>query len=420
MNLGTTYYWRVDEVNNAETVPVSTGDVWTFATAKYLVVDDFEGYTDVDGNRIYQIWKDGEANKTGSVVGHAAAPFAEQTIIHSGKQSMPLSYQNTGVATAEAQFALTQNWTTSGVKSLSLWFYGDPNNGGQLYLKINNTKIAYNGPATNLKKPQWQVWNVDLSTVAGDLSKVTMLTIGIEGAGTSGILYVDDIRLYPKSPVYITPVQPDPAGLVAYYPFDGNLKDSSGKGNNGTMVREPTWVTGKIGQAMSFDGLRDFVEVPDSASLDIADALTMAAWVNPRSTGDHRWLLAKAMWGAAETYGLGITNTGRIECGVSINNAWTYRQSTETIGNGTWSHIVGQYSPPFIRVFINGKLSEEWNVGTSKINTNNHNLLIGKQTQNQFYGGSADEVRIYNRALSPEEILGLAGETAPVAKPFDP
>jgi hypothetical protein len=419
LDLDATYYWRVDEVNEAQAVPVWQGDVWTFATAKYVIVDDFESYTDADGNRIYQIWKDGEANKTGAVVGHAQSPFAEQTTVHSGKQSLPLSYQNTGVTTAEAQYALSQNWTTSGIKSLSLYFYGDPNSSGQLYLKINNTKVPYNGPATNIKKAEWQVWNVDLSTVAGDLSKVTMLTIGIEGTGASGILYLDDIRLYPRSPVYLTPVQPDKAGLVAYYAFDGNVKDSSGKGNDGTVVREPKWVTGKVGQAMDFDGMRDFVEVPDSASLDIADAITMAAWVNPRSTNDHRWLIAKSAWGAAETYGLGITNAGAIECGVSINNAWTYRQTTQTISDGTWSHIVGQYSPPFIRVFINGKLSQEWNVGTSKINTNSHNLLIGKQTGNQFYGGSADDLRLYNRALSPEEILGLAGETAPVAKPFD-
>jgi len=418
LDMETTYYWRVDEVNEAELDQVWQGDVWTFSTPKYVVVDDFESYNDDDGNRIYQVWRDGEANGTGSLVGHLDSPFAEQVIVRSGKQSMPLFYNNTGVATAEAEYALSQNWTTSGIQSLSLYVYGDPNNTGQLYLKINDTKIAYDHPA-DVKKPEWQVWNIDLSAVAGNLSKVTMLTIGMEGAGASGVLYIDDIRLYPKTPTLIVPVQPGTAGLVACYPFDGNVKDSSGKGNDGTLVREPKWVPGKIGQAMDFDGMRDFVEVPDSASLDIADAITMAAWLNPRSTGDHRWVVAKSAWGATETYGLGVTNAGSIECGVSINNAWTYRQTTATISNGTWTHVVGQYSPPFMRVFINGRLSQEWNVGTSKINTNNHNLFIGKQTGNQFYGGSIDDLRFYNRALSPEEILGLAGETAPVAKPFE-
>ncbi len=422
--LGQTYYWKVNEVNDAMKPAVWAGDVCSFSTAAALVVDDMESYNDAadKGTRIYETWADGFGTKTnGSQVGYDKASFAEQEIVHGGKQSMPLRYNNSTASSSEATrtFSSPQDWTLFGVKSLSLWFYGDPNGSGKLYLRINNTKVAYDGPAANITKPQWQVWNVDLSAVAGTLSKVTTLVIGVEGAGTSGILYIDDIRLYPKTPQFIVPVQPDKAGLIAYYPFDGNVKDSSGKGNDGTLVREPKWVPGKTGQAMDLDGMRDFVEVPDSASLDIADAITMAAWLNPRSTGDHRWVLAKSAWGATETYGLGVTNAGGIECGVSINNAWTFRQTAATIGNGTWSHVVGQYSPPFIRVFINGKLSQEWNVGTSKINTNSHNLFIGKQTGNQFYGGSIDDLRFYNRALSPEEILGLAGETAPAAKPFE-
>ncbi len=67
------------------------------------------------------------------------------------------------------------------------------------------------------------------------MSKVTSLTIGIEGAGSKGILYVDDIRLYPLTPQYITPVDPGKANLVALWALDGDAKDSSGKGNNGTV-----------------------------------------------------------------------------------------------------------------------------------------------------------------------------------------
>jgi hypothetical protein len=86
----TTYYWRVDET----VVPaaVKAGPVWSFTT--HLPIDDFESYTDDEGSRIYETWVDGMTNSTGSIVGYMTAPFAEQTIVHSGKQSMPLDYNN--------------------------------------------------------------------------------------------------------------------------------------------------------------------------------------------------------------------------------------------------------------------------------------------------------------------------------------
>ena len=90
LNFGTTYYWRVDEVNTV-TYP---GDVWSFTTQEFAVVDDFESYTDEEGQRIYQTWIDGETNKTGSQVGYLQSPFAEQTVVHGGKQSMPMEYNN--------------------------------------------------------------------------------------------------------------------------------------------------------------------------------------------------------------------------------------------------------------------------------------------------------------------------------------
>ncbi|UCD51310.1 MAG: discoidin domain-containing protein, partial [Phycisphaerales bacterium] len=101
LNLETTYYWRIDEVNEAEAISLWEGDVWSFETQQFLVVDDFESYDDED-NRIYDTWLDGWVNETGSTVGHFEAPFAEQTIVNSGSQSMPLFYDNTSTATSEA------------------------------------------------------------------------------------------------------------------------------------------------------------------------------------------------------------------------------------------------------------------------------------------------------------------------------
>ena len=137
---GGPYYWRIDEYNTDGTV--STGKVWSFTIADYLIVDDFEDYTDDVGSRIFQTWLDGwgynepapgyPGNGTGSAVGYLDAPYAETSIFHGGSQAMPFWYDNTG-ATGKArysetvrEFATAQDWTRDGVKSLTLWFRGLP------------------------------------------------------------------------------------------------------------------------------------------------------------------------------------------------------------------------------------------------------------------------------------------------------
>jgi hypothetical protein len=198
MDLASTYYWRVDEVNGTSAY---AGDVWSFTTRTFLVVEDFESYTDEEGSRVYEFWIDGITDgKSGSTVGYMEAPFAEKTIVHGGAQSMPMAYDNTKMATSEATltFDTAQNWTASGVKSLSLFFRGAAENTGtgKLYVKINGAKVAYSGDAADINKPLWAAWNIDLSKVTGNLSKVTSLTVGVEGAGSMGTIYIDDIGLY--------------------------------------------------------------------------------------------------------------------------------------------------------------------------------------------------------------------------------
>ncbi len=129
----TTYYWRIDEVNNVNTDSPWVGPVWSFTTANFLIVDDFESYNDLDpedpeSNRIFNVWLDGYGIPTnGSIVGYDNPPFAEQTIVHSGNQSMPLYYDNS-VGYSEATLTLTypRDWTENGVNTLSIWLRGNP------------------------------------------------------------------------------------------------------------------------------------------------------------------------------------------------------------------------------------------------------------------------------------------------------
>ena len=197
LDLETTYYWKVAEVNEAEAISTWAGWVWSFTTESFIVVDDFESYNDED-NVIYETWIDGWTNGTGSTVGYLTEPFAETSIVHGGRQSMPLAYDNTETSTSQADLALAepQDWTRSGVGTLTLYFQGDADNStGQLYAEINGTRADYAGDATALTATEWQQWDIDLAALGANLTNVTTLSIGIEGGGT-GMLYIDDIRLY--------------------------------------------------------------------------------------------------------------------------------------------------------------------------------------------------------------------------------
>jgi hypothetical protein len=234
LSFGASYYWRVDEVNNAGIPSVYEGPVWSFTTREYEVVDDFESYTDDEGNRIYEAWPDGYGSTiNGSQVGYAQAPFAEQALVHGGRQSMPLSYNNTGgfsLSEAERTFDAPQDWTRGGITTLAVYFRGDPNNTtGNLYLKINGVKVAYDGDTAALKAATWAQWNVALASVSTNLKKVTRLALGVDGGGR-GILYVDDIRLLPAA----NPAAPaitiavGPADSVQATGSDGTIQSING------------------------------------------------------------------------------------------------------------------------------------------------------------------------------------------------
>ncbi|MHC4174324.1 MAG: discoidin domain-containing protein, partial [Planctomycetota bacterium] len=205
LDLGKTYYWRVDEANDAETPAMWQGDLWNFSAQEYFAVDDFESYndldtTDPDSNRIFNVWIDGyEVPTNGCLVGYDQPPFTEQSNVHSGKQAMPFFFSNTGgAANSEAELTLSpaQNWTVAGAATLVLYFHGTEGNTGQLYVKVNGSKVVYGGDAGDIAKPEWNQWSIDLASLSVNLQNVTKLAIGVDGNGASGTLLFDDIRLY--------------------------------------------------------------------------------------------------------------------------------------------------------------------------------------------------------------------------------
>jgi hypothetical protein len=210
----TSYYWRVDEVEAGGAT--KKGMVWSFTTANFLVVDDFESYNDLEPddpatNRIFNVWSDGYLDQTnGSLVGYPTPPFAEQAIVHSGNQSMPFEYDNSA-GKSEATLTLTyqRDWTEKGVNKLTIWFRGSAaNDTEQMYVVLNNSALVNHDNLDAAQMGLWTEWNIDLTRFADqgvNLANVNSITLGVGNrsnpvAGGAGMLYVDDIRLYPPAP----------------------------------------------------------------------------------------------------------------------------------------------------------------------------------------------------------------------------
>jgi hypothetical protein len=208
LDLGSMYYWRVDEVNNLEAVQTWRGDVWSFTTQDYLVVDDFESYNNIPegqggSNLVYITWEDGYANPAanGSTMGYVSGASTETDIVYGGNQSAPMFYDNTSASLSEVtvdpgKLPIGRNWSKGSPQTLVLWIYGDLGNtgNGQLYVKVGNSKFPYDSDIT---RPWWNPIIIDLIGV--NLNNVSSLTIGLErtgGAGGSGMILLDEIILY--------------------------------------------------------------------------------------------------------------------------------------------------------------------------------------------------------------------------------
>ncbi|MBC8470859.1 MAG: hypothetical protein H8D56_15410 [Planctomycetes bacterium] len=212
LEMATTYYWRIDEVNSTNAGSPWTGEVWSFTTAAYPVIDDMENYNDIDpaeaqSNNIFYAWVDGfdSPATNGALVGNEFPPYAEQNIVHGGKQSMPYFYDN-AVGNSEATLTLTspRDWTGNGMTKLTIYFKGDPANAPeQMYVALNGTAVVNNDNPDAATVAIWTEWTIDLQAFFDqgvDLTNVDSITIGFGDkanpqAGGSGTVLFDDVIL---------------------------------------------------------------------------------------------------------------------------------------------------------------------------------------------------------------------------------
>jgi hypothetical protein len=209
-------------------------------------------------------------------------------------------------------------------------------------------------------------------------------------------------------------------GLIIHYAMDENggttLVDSAPPANTGTIYGAPTWVPGVHDHALYFHGASDYVRSPDDYCLDVQSALTIALWVKPEQLATQD-MVKKAVKDTVDGYEITLaTGSGspspnkvffRLNDATSGN---TYRVASTTnypTDGNTWIHVAGTYDGTTMRIYYNGALQGSV-AGPPAINTNNEPLRVGQNDASRFFKGAMDDVRVYNRALSGEEIAGLA------------
>jgi hypothetical protein len=244
-------------------------------------------------------------------------------------------------------------------------------------------------------------------------------------AGFKGTL--DEVRVYNRAlsdvdiqQLYSVNTPTDiTTGLVAYYPLNGNGSDFSGNGYNGTVYSaSPTSDRlGNTSGALRFDGNADLVGIP-SASINNLTSGTIAAWIKLNDNTDET-ITAKQRdsvnsW-ALFTVGYIPHTTGGVPGKLYFhprNNVPTgVASSASIIPTGVWRHVAVTFSSTSVRIYINGALdsskSGDYSVGSNLTTTNTIGGWIAQPNPPHWFNGMIDDVRIYNRALTDAEILGL-------------
>ncbi len=204
-----TFYWRVDEIRGDNSVV--KGPVWSFTT--YVQIDDFEKYTDDEGNRIYETWIDGWANGTsGSQVGYTDPPFAEQKIVHGGTQSMPFNFNNVDApyySECEMGFPGAADGRMYDINTMVIFIRGRLGNSPAPFyvgLKDAHGQIGIiPHPDPNIvalsKWTEWDIFMPQFMMTGVDLTAVQKVFFGVgdrmnpsPAPGTAGLIFVDDIH----------------------------------------------------------------------------------------------------------------------------------------------------------------------------------------------------------------------------------
>ncbi len=374
LQLNQTYYWRVDEVNNAEAYPVWQSPVRSFTTTQSVSVDNFEDYGNTEEDYIWSVWKDGvdvSANG-GSVIGKDIvtsgnnSPGLSTDIHHGGTYALPVSFDNTGASSISQVTAQsvdlpigTANWSIGSPTTLTIWFYGDPNTvvtDDQLYCTIGGKTATYGGSIDALKRPLWYQWDIDLASLGADLSNIPSITIGVkkvDATGGKGLMYIDDIQLTgiaAKAPAEQYWIEAESGSVTAPYQILSDLAGASGgqyvgvpEGTSNSTSASPdpnatdtltVTVTGGVYQidyrmynagATSYTSDSSWIQIPDAIAVKtVTDANVTLTPAGSIATG---WVNTNNM--ASGAYWHVVTVISGLNGNQAVN--WTLSAGTHTI-----------------------------------------------------------------------------------------
>jgi hypothetical protein len=207
-----------------------------------------------------------------------------------------------------------------------------------------------------------------------------------------------------------------PSPLVGHWTFDDGAGtvalDSSGYGNDGILMGDPQWAAGIIGGALDFDGVDDYVDCSNNTIFSITDAFSLSVWINWRAAtgdwqtvvakGDNAWRLARG-GGDTQTMDFGFTDGG--------DRGWLAVRSAGEVPLGEWHHVTATIDKiEGAKIYLDGVLDGN-NPDTGGITVGDYPVFIGDNSQQtgRFWDGLIDDVRIYSRVLSADEISQLAG-----------
>jgi len=454
LELSKTYYWRLDELNDADSNSPWTGDIWKFTTADYLVVDNFESYD--SSKKIYHTWT--QIDQAYIYLSKKPKP------VYKCRQSMGFRYYYDPIFYSETAYTFSspQDWASAGVKSLELFFHGQEDNDvkGQMYIALSdgdaNALVPYDGDANDLSSETWQPWRIDLQNLDLNFGNIEQISIGFrnhppESPGFGiGTVFFDDIRLYPSRCLQENRPDADydgdcavdfqdlqdlantwldkgynvypaaaPEAPVAWYKFDGSADDSAGAAH-GQIHGSPTYVEGIYGRAISLDGYKDSVEITDAPYLfaRIRTAITIAFWQYGTDSIHHTDTLCCSnyvynVYDPTIAINLGTWKSpGKYnwDCGSpwSFDSRLSGSHNYKTEWSGRWNHwaFTKDVNSGKMQIFLNGALYDS-RTGSNSPMSGITSFEIGSGWYGG-YDGLIDDFRIYDYALSQAEIAYAA------------
>ncbi len=211
------------------------------------------------------------------------------------------------------------------------------------------------------------------------------------------------------------------SGLAGYWKLDDgsgtSATDASTNGNTGTLTNGPTWTTGQMGSAVSFDGTDDNISIGNISMYDGRDDFAITAWINLNSTSGFQCIFCKDQSGDSASqfrFSIGENGTGKLGYGDSSHSLG----GNSTLSTSTWYHaVITRSSGAGYTFYLNGIFDGNTAPG-SPPNTNSRSAYIGARESNlggltSYFNGKIDEVRFYHRSLSADEVSQLYRLTTP-------